>query len=265
VSDGEDWPSQVGRALDGSVEVVNAGRPGATTSRNFSYLRDRLLRLDPDIVILYEGYNDMWRGFRSHAGEQPDYSTVDEGLPPANEPLEQGVLRWPWRPLFLTYHVGKRLDGWLEPPPDRPPGPTPGSRPFVFDPAIVAVYEHNLGAMVRLCRQRGVLPVVLTFAACDDPSLPEAEQRQRLRLVFREMPGLELDGAHAGMNLYREVTRKVARAEAATLIDLAALMPKDLAAYTDTVHFTPEGARTLAEILVTGLRDAGLVAPTPAP
>jgi len=259
VSDEEGWPSQVERLLSEPVDVVNAGRPGATTFRNFAYLRDRLLQLQPDVVILYEGYNDMWRGYRRHAGDQPDYGTVDEGLPSAPEALEQRPVHWPRRPSFLAYHAGNRIDGWLAPPHRPPPGPAPGPEPFVFDPAIVAVYEHNLSAMVRLCRRNGVSPVLLTFAACDDSSLADAEQHRRLGLVFREMPALDPAAAHAAMNLYREVTRKVAQAEDAPLVDMAALMPKDLEAYTDTVHFTPAGARRFAELLVRGLRDAGLV------
>jgi len=265
VADGEDWPAQLGRLLGDSVDVVNAGRPGATTFRDFTYLRDRLLQLDPDIVIFYEGYNDMWRGVRRHRGEQPDYGIVDEGLPPSSEPLELArPLRWPWRPLFLTYHVGSRLDTWLERPADRKPGPASGSKPFLFDPAIVAMYEHNLGALVRLCRENDVVPVVATFAGCDDPSLPEAEQRRRLGLVLREMPALDLASANTGLALYRTVTRDVARLEGVPLIDLATLMTKDLVAYTDTVHFTPEGERRLAELVAAGLRDAGLVELEPA-
>jgi lysophospholipase L1-like esterase len=262
VGDGEDWPSQVARLLGDPVDVVNAGRPGATTFRNFSYLRDRLLQLEPDVVIFYEGYNDMWRGYRRHAGDQPDYGTVDEEIPSAPEALAQRAVHWPRRPSFLAYHVGKRIDGWLFPPYAPPPGPAPSPEPFVFDPTIVSVYEHNLAAMVRLCRRNGASPVLLTFAACADSSLAEAEQRRRLGLVFREMPALDPDAAHAAMDLYRKATRKVAQAEDAPLVDMAALMPKDLGAYTDTVHFTPAGARRFAEILVRGLRDAGLVPPS---
>lgn len=42
-------------------------------------------------------------------------------------------------------------------------------------------------------------------------------------------------------------------------------MTKDLVAYTDTVHFTPEGEHRLAELVAAGLREAGLLEPEPAP
>jgi lysophospholipase L1-like esterase len=250
VADGEDWPSQLDRLLGGRYEVVNGGRPGATTFRNFAYLRDHLLKLEPDVVVLYEGFNDMWRAVRRHAGDQPDYGIVDEGLPASDAPLDQGEpARWPWRLSFLAYRgaswLGPRLGAW------KPSWPEPpvGGGPFRFAAAVVSVYELNLKAMVRLCRSRGVQPVVATFAGCDDPSLPRAEQQRRLRYVTREIPQLDATTGQQAMELYRDVTRRVAREEGVPVVDLARRMTKDLSAYTDTVHFTPAGERRLAELL----------------
>jgi len=259
VTDGEDWPAHLDRLLGEGVDVVNAGRPGATTFRNFPYLQGHLLRLDPDVVVLYEGFNDMWRGYRRHGGERHDYGPVDEGLAPGSEPLDQGgPLPWPWRPLFLTYHIGQKLERWLGA--SGHPGPEPAAHagPFVFDPEIVAIYEQNLAAMARLCRRSGVTPVIATFAGCDDPTLPQDMQRERLAYVLREMPALDAASASEAMELYREATRRVARADDIPLVDLATLMTKDLTAYTDTVHFTPEGERQLAKLLADALRDIGL-------
>lgn len=258
VGDGEDWPTQLGRELGGGYEVVNAGRPGATTYRDFAYLRDHLLRLQPDVVMLYEGFNDLWRGVRRHAGDQPDYGIVDEDLPPNPEPLDRGEASpWPWRVSFLAYRAGLALDHRLSDPPSPWPEPPVGPR-FRFDPAVVSIYERNLGAIIRLCRARGVRTVVATFAACDDPSLPGVEQELRLQYVAENVPQLDLATGQEGMDLYREVTRRVACTEGVPLVDLARTMTKDLRAYTDTIHFTPEGeallARQLAEALPRVLR-----------
>lgn len=262
VGDGEDWPSRLGSLLGDGHEVINAGRPGATTFRNFAYLRDHLLRLEPDVVVLYEGFNDLWRGVRRHAGDQPDYGIVDEDLPPSAEPLDQGdPAPWPWRLSFLTYRgarwLGPRLVEW------RPlwPEPPVGRGPFRFDPAVTAIYERNLGAMVRLCRSHGVRAVIATFAGCDDASQPAEEQRRRMAYVTREIPQLDATSGMEAMELYRDMTRRVARAEGAPLVDLARLMPRDLDGFTDTVHFTPTGERRLAEILA---RELARAVPPPA-
>jgi lysophospholipase L1-like esterase len=262
VDDHEAWPSRLASTLGPGYEVLNAGRPGATTYRNFAYLRDHLLRLDPDVLILYEGFNDMWRAVRRHAGEQADYGIVDEGLPPTPGALDQGdPLPWAWRVSLLgdrgARWIGHRLGAW------RPSWPEPpvGGGPFEFDPAIVSIYEKNLAAMVRLGRAHGVQPVLATFAACDDAALPPAEIERRMSYVTREIPQLDPVTALRAMELYREVTRRVARTEGVPLVDLAVVLPKDLRAFTDTVHFTPEGERAVAEALAEALRSGGIVPP----
>jgi lysophospholipase L1-like esterase len=255
VADEDAWPSQLATRLGPRCEVLNGGRPGATTYRNFAYLRDHLMRLDPDVVVFYEGFNDMWRAVRRHAGDQPDYGIVDEGLPPTPGVLDQGApVPWSW-PVSLLGHRGARWIGhrfgarspsWPEPP--------VGKGPFRFDSAIVAIYEKNLGAMVRLCRSRGVQPVLATFAACDDPALPEAEENRRMRYVTREIPQLDAKTGQQAMDLYRKMTRCVAEAEGVPLIDAAREMPKDLRDFTDTIHFTPDGEKALAGVIAKGLR-----------
>jgi lysophospholipase L1-like esterase len=255
VTDGEDWPTRLGGMLGGSFEVLNAGRPGATTYRNFAYLRDYLLDLEPEVVVLYEGFNDMWRGVRRHGGDQPDYGMVDEGLPPKGEALDRGEpASWPWRLSFVAYRGARGLERLLSEPP--PPWPEPPVRPgpFRFDPAIVSIYERNLGAMVRLCRSRGVQPVIATFAGCDDPTASPAERRRRLRYVLEQIPQLDEATAQHGMDMYREATRRLAQSEHVTLVDSARLMTKDLDAYTDTVHFTPAGELQLAQLLAATIR-----------
>lgn len=261
VSDGEEWPAQLQKTLGSGFEVLNAGRPGSTTFRDFPYLRDRLLRLEPDVVVLYEGFNDMWRAVRSHLAEQPDYGIVAEGLPGGGGSLDLGPPRdWPRRPSFLTYSIGRWLDGRLEPATAPSPEASRGKERFHFDPPIVAMYEHNLKAMIRLCRRQGVPVLVLTFAGCDQASGSAEEQRRRLRYVLDQVPPLDVDAALEGMSLYREKTRQVAEEERVPFFDLAAVMTKDLGAYADTVHFTPRGEREVAEHVAAALRAQDLVA-----
>jgi lysophospholipase L1-like esterase len=252
VTDGEEWPARLGEALarEGRIEVVNAGRPGATTWTDFRALRDRLVQLEPDIVVLYEGFNDLWRGVRRHAAVQSDYGTVEEGLPPLREPLDLGPpRRWPLRPSFFAYLVGRRAEHLLHETSVRPaPALTQ-----LYDPAIVGIFGANLGAMVRLCRAHGMVPVVAVFAACDDAAAPADELRRRFEYVAQEIPPLDAPTALRGFHLYREQARLVGRQERATVVDLARLMPKDTAFYSDTVHFTVDGERRVAQLLASAL------------
>jgi lysophospholipase L1-like esterase len=253
VTDGEEWPSRLDETLgrDG-FEVLNAGRPGATTWSSFHALRDRLLRLEPDVVLLYDGFNDFWRGVRRHGGEQLLYGIVDDDLPPSPQPLElQAVRRWPVRLSFAAHHFGAWLETRVESSASRRPlGLAPG---LAYSPRIVAIYERNLAAMIRLCRTAGVRAHVVTFAGSDDPSRP-AERPQRLRYALEAAPSLGPEDVERGLEIYRDAARRVAEAESAPLIDAAREMPKDAALFTDTVHFTPEGERQLSAIIARALR-----------
>jgi lysophospholipase L1-like esterase len=252
VSDGEDFPAQLGRLLAPRVEVLNAGRPGSTTFRDHAYLRDRLLQMQPSAILLYEGFNDMWRGVRQSAGDQKDYGLVAADLLPVPDALDLGEpSRNPRFVSFLTATLGQRLKLWLD---RKPKSARATPRPeFHFQPGIVALYDANLRAMIHLARARGVVPVVATFACAEDPHGPEPERRQRLKYALDRMPELDLGSLEEGIELYREVTRKVAHEEGAPLVDLARLVPPDPALFMDTIHFSPRGERRMAEVLAAEL------------
>jgi lysophospholipase L1-like esterase len=246
VSDGEEYPALLGRRLGAGVEVVNAARPGATTYRNHPYLRDRLLALEPDVLLFYEGYNDLWRSVQRHRQEQTDYAAVDADLPPTAEPLDLGSPReWTTLPSFLAERLGFRLEERLR------PRPLPRRSPdrFAFHPAIVRIYEKNLRAMVRLARSRGAQPVLATFATADDAALPAAEREKRLRYVLHQNRDLDVETAAEGIEIYRGITRRVAGEESVPLVDLATILSGDARLFVDTIHFSPEGERRMAQVL----------------
>ena len=77
VGDENTWPARLEERLSAArpdlrVEVLNAGVPGYTTAENVIYLSLRLLDLEPDLVVLYEGYNDFKPN--RHPGFVSDYS-----------------------------------------------------------------------------------------------------------------------------------------------------------------------------------------------
>lgn len=41
-------------------QVINAGVPGYTSHQCWLYFKNKLLELNPDIIILYCGWNDIW-------------------------------------------------------------------------------------------------------------------------------------------------------------------------------------------------------------
>ena len=74
VSDEESWCHLLGRkiseATGDSIECINAGRYGYTTSEIVGLVYHRILRHDPDLIILYASFNDARRLLSPYRGAE---------------------------------------------------------------------------------------------------------------------------------------------------------------------------------------------------
>ena len=43
------------------IEVINAGISGATSEQEYNMIKNKISLLDPDLVIVYDGWNDWER------------------------------------------------------------------------------------------------------------------------------------------------------------------------------------------------------------
>ena len=55
---------------DFKVEIINAGSSGAYSKTETLYVKDKLLDFDPDLIIVYDGWNDARISYTSHIGER---------------------------------------------------------------------------------------------------------------------------------------------------------------------------------------------------
>ena len=55
---------------DFKVEVINAGSSGAYSKTETLYVKHKLLDFDPDLIIVYDGWNDARIPYTSHIGER---------------------------------------------------------------------------------------------------------------------------------------------------------------------------------------------------
>ena len=64
VEDSFSWPALLQKSLNDletskRIEVLNAGVPAATSLQNMNHINQKLINFSPDLIILYEGTNDM--------------------------------------------------------------------------------------------------------------------------------------------------------------------------------------------------------------
>jgi len=213
----------------------------------------------PDIVVVMHGINDLCRSFsppRFAVGGYDPLWTHFYG------PSIQGAKPPPFEFFWVRRFLANVVDSWYSTlrfsecdyPLDR----------YVSRP----MFERNLRQLVRYIRLDGAAPVLIT-----QPSLYKdmmsVEERVPLWLGpvlcdtksgFFQHTYPSAQSLYQAMASYEEVTRQVAYAESAILVNAAHEMPKDLAYFRDDVHYTVRGARLLGEMVANKVIASGVLA-----
>ena len=145
VEDGETWPAQLEgllRRAGVDADVINAGVPGYTAFQGKRFLETRGLALDPDLVLVSFGFNDIDRGMPSSDAETARMLAVVQW----RSMLTQSRLVWGMKLLL------DRIPGL------RPAGPQ-GERPRLTEQEFL----ETLGAIKGLCDARGIGMLVVVW------------------------------------------------------------------------------------------------------
>ena len=232
VNDGQEAARVLEQTLDKpgrAVQVLNAGVPGYNLFQTLGRFEERVAPLEPDIVILYLGWNDL----PYICSEQPkEMRHQIRPIAPAYERrLGQstlyGLIKYRlWGvspPALLPRRVGQAI-------------PTDAGR---------RCFRENLDRLADAIQRSGATMLVSAqcMAARDDVS-PELQQ-----LLFRDNPkraarmGERLTGLG---DLLRSTLQKFARERSAPFVDLNQTIAADMTMLRDYVHLTVLGEQELA-------------------
>ncbi len=267
--DGETWPEQLAarlsEALGRKVEVLNAGTPGYTTWHVYRQLESKLLRWHPDMVLVYELFNDSmafrWddrdkiiRGWKVNARAQ--YLTFAAH---PNALLDTLSVVFPrtvdfFRITCVNYLGGRALrrnsDWWW----DR-------TWPGKVNPVGLGFYEENLTRIARLLRANGDIPFGIVTQATVIREKNTPEEIEQFAFTCR---GMGPEETWKGYLAAWEIDRKVGRQEPnAFVIEAHSKIPASWDYYYDEVHLNRDGGRMLAGIVAEDLarRLTGKAAP----
>lgn len=239
----EGYPEEVTRLLaethaDGEpvVDPVNLSISGYPSDHGVRLARAHGATVDPDVVVVYYGWNDPWRAYGA---------TDEEKVMPAEVARPNPRFEKLRRHLRLLRGVRQLSDRF---------GGAPASSPIDEVRVPLAQYRANLAEILATFPD---VPVVLITAPTAYYSLGVP-------------PYLTLNGfvpdpetAITRHRAYVEMVRELITTANARLLDLEAEFADgdDLARIfrEDGVHFTPEGATVVAERLCAFLRGAGLL------
>jgi lysophospholipase L1-like esterase len=247
--DDHTYPAILQRLLDGRwegrYEVLNLGLPLYTSSNIVALMRGEVAGYAPDLVTLYEGYNDTF-----------EMRKARKDLPLI------GIAKWVHRKSFFLHLAGAPLKGLYE----RYLGSEVKERvaaQFLLDEAKLreiiestsAVYRANLEELVRMSREHGFAllfirqPMTTRFfvqTRIREP-LPYAEELARIERALEAEGGIWRDEASIVVHSrLMQVLEEVAGRHGIPIVDGTAhtdLHPEHMVSW---VHLSEEGNQALA-------------------
>lgn len=261
LSDGQDWPARVGALLQGvfpRFRIDNAGLDGHSTFGHALLLDQRILDLQPQVVLFLIGANDIGRA------DLNDYDLAAERATARPVPLATRLARHSlvvatvlniWRSEQARRRgLGHTALDLARAPrvafKEAPLRRTLARHERLFLPA----YRERVQGLVDRCRRRGILPVLITQPALLGPAVDDVTGLDLGTIALDAsdwQAGREWNGAMAWalFESYNDVVRAQGRASDVPVIDLARRLPKSSRFFYDMLHFTNEGAEAVAHIV----------------
>lgn len=237
--DAATWPAQLEAALAGT-EVWNAGFPGWTSAENLISFALRDGDLEPDLVVLYQGINDLQPA--AHAPFDREYVAGHAAESRLALGLDLPAIAWSERSLLLEKArdlLGRPRDPW-----QRLKMPAAGERRARLPPAALATFERNVRSLIALARGRGgrVLLVTQTLRLRRDAADADRDY------LAGWLQGLEPAAAAGELERLNEILRRQA-GEGVAVADAAREIDWRDEDFGDPMHTTAAGSRKLAGYL----------------
>ena len=235
------WPNLVveglrARAPELEIDFVNAGAAGYSTRESLLNLEHRVAPLQPDVIVIYHGTNDLTQDSRELAATQGLYdpdSTEDSWL-------SRYWLTWFLIEKNLRYRTRQ--------------GERAGKELLHLDPRELAPpFRERLTTLVRKAQEVAPIVCVVTFSIRGRTDQSPAEQRAGMASSLYYMPFLSIDDLLAGFAEINRVIREVAAATGAILVEGEDSIPGDGMHFNDSVHLLDPGLELQARRILEAL------------
>jgi lysophospholipase L1-like esterase len=263
LSDDQTWTARLGEELKRSfspVWVNNAGLDGHSTHGHQVLLEDFVVPLRPKVALFLVGANDVARGTIAEWDAENVKSGLQVGsikafIKSLSAYSEVAALVLTMYRSYTAHKAGlidQQIDfkqqGYLDIPEEE-------QNKYLAEHANSAYlndYQARLKKIVETCRNAGIKPVLVTqpllvgFGTDDVTGLDLA----RIKAYGPRQSGKMYWDV---VETYNGVVRNVGRENDVQIIDLAKQMPKSSRYFYDFIHYTPEGAQVIAEIIARSL------------
>ncbi len=256
ISDSLTWPYQLSLQLKDSLPniwVNNAGIDGHSTFGHLLLLHEYIARLRPKYVAILIGINDVETNaplqFDLMNEKKINFTSTKSFLKSAANKTILGAT------LFQLYAVrGAYKKGLIH---KQVNFETLGDTTFstLYKEGILAKqndylaeYKKRIIAMLAICKQSNVTPILLTQPSLFGNYTDSATMIQMgNKIIPNTLPITNANLMQQVLNKYNAIVKSFE--SEVKVIDLAALMPKNSLYYYDFIHFTNTGCLKVAQIL----------------
>jgi len=229
------WPHLVVERLrardpDLTFDYVNAAAAGYSTQESLVNLARRLAPLEPDVIVIYHGTNDLTQDTRELATTAGLYD------PEVKEEDWLGRYWLSWYLLKKNVLFSSRRGG------------ADDRERLAYDPEVISpLFRARLHTLIDAARKVAPVVSVATFAQRTRREQTPEEQIEASSSSLYYMPYLDVEGILKGFEEYNRVIREVAQAAGAVLVEGESAIPGDAAHFNDSVHLTDLGLGLQAE------------------
>ena len=259
LSDDQTWTARLGEDLKKNfsrVWINNAGLDGHSTHGHQVLLEDFIVQLHPKVALFLVGANDVARGTVAEWDAENvksglQFGSIQAFVKTLSAYSEVAALALNMYRSYNAYKAGlihQQIDfkaqGYIDIPEEE-------QKKYLADnatPVFLNDYQTRLKKLVETCRNAGIEPVFITqpllvgFGTDDVTGLDLA----RIKAYGPRQSGKMYWDV---VETYNDVVRRVGRENSVQVVDLAREMPKSSRYFYDFIHYTPEGAEVIAEII----------------
>jgi len=254
ISDSTTWPFLLGEYLGREIPklwVNNAGMDGHSTFGHQILLDDYILKLHPKFLLFLVGVNDVERYDLNNF----DKRFISEGIKGVLEKSEIVVLIVNMRRTMLArkLKIQHNYRPFSELTEDNIIFPNTYTDSILeAQTRYLNAFRERLTGLMDSCLNHGITPLLITQPSLFGGGIDSVSGSDLSYMNLHD--GTNGDLYWNRLELYNDVTRKLAHDKGIYLVDLAREMPKSTRYFYDAVHFTVQGCQKVAGILTRELR-----------
>lgn len=251
VADGATWPEVVGDLLNPVFDrlwVNNAGLMGHSTFGHLVLLRQHVAKLAPKAALFLVGINDRSRSRLTDIENDMKRPRRKQFAIWLLRHSELASLVWLiWRTSTATnLGISNEEIDFKAVPMAAVTEAARAAELAKHGDVQMEAYAARLREMIKLSRDADILPIFITQPVVYGPAVDDVTGVDLGRIRIDNING---SVAWEVLELYNDVTRRVAGEAGVDLIELARTLPKSSRFYYDNIHFTREGSKAVAEVV----------------